>query len=57
MTNPIDGGDPRWVAPAPDKDKPTETITPRCVACGGVHGGINRKLAYLKAEIRGTARS
>ncbi len=49
---PIDGGDPRWVAPVPDKDKPTERITPRCVACGGVHGGVNDKLACLEREIR-----
>jgi hypothetical protein len=50
--NPIDGGDPRWVAPAADKDKPTERLTPRCVACRGVHGSVVKWRECLELEIR-----
>lgn len=29
-----------WVPPPPDDKKPTENLTPHCVACGQVHGSV-----------------
>jgi hypothetical protein len=49
---PIDGGDPRWVAPVADKDKPVAKDTKLCVYCGRYHGGVNKGMDCLEKGIR-----
>jgi hypothetical protein len=49
---PIDGGDPRWVAPLPDKDKPVAKDTKLCVYCGRYHGGVNKGIECLENGVK-----
>jgi hypothetical protein len=36
-------------SPLPDVESPEDD--PRCVACGGFHGGVTRELLCLRAEV------
>lgn len=49
---PIDGGDPRWVAPVADKDKLVAKDTKLCLYCGRYHGGVNKQITCLENGVR-----
>jgi hypothetical protein len=40
-----------WEAPPPDDKKPVDPGSPRCLACGRYHGGVNAALNCLRRGI------
>jgi len=39
-------------APPPDNKKPVDKNSPKCVACGRYHGGVNKRINCLESGIR-----